>query len=228
MKRIVLFVFAFTFSIQTVLFAQSEKRNVDNFSAVSMGIAGDLYITQGSNKSLEIKGDPDDLEDIVTEVKNSTLVIRYKNRGWNIRRDRVSIYLTTPEISKISLGGSGKIMSENSISSDRLDISVSGSGKMILEVEADEIEASISGSGNMTLTGDADMVDLTISGSGSLDAEEMMVDRYQINISGSGKSRIKVGDELEARISGSGSVYYTGDPDKVISNVSGSGRVRKF
>jgi hypothetical protein len=37
-----------------------------------------------------------------------------------------------------------------------------------------------------------------------------------------------VGDQLDAKISGSGSVYYKGDPDKVISNVSGSGRVKKL
>jgi len=228
MKKIIVIILAAWMLIPLVLLAQSEKRKVESFRAISMGVPGDLYITQGNQLSLEVKGDPDDLEDLVTEVRNHTLVIKYDRIGWNFGRDRVTIYVTTPEISEISLGGSGKVISENVLQSDELELDVSGSGKMELQVEADEINASISGSGNITISGEADEVQLTISGSGNLDGEELMADRYHVRISGSGKSRIYVGDELEAEISGSGSVHYKGDPDRVISNVSGSGRVRKL
>jgi hypothetical protein len=228
MKKVIFLILASLLSIHFVLQAQSEKRNVGAFNAISMGVPGDLYITQGNQVSLEVKGDSDDLEDLITEVRNNTLVIKYERTGWNFGRDRITIYVTTPEISGISLGGSGKVISQNSLQSDRLDLSVSGSGKMELQVEADEIEASISGSGNMTISGDADEVQLTISGSGNMDAEELIADKYEVRISGSGRSRIHVGDQLDAKISGSGSVYYKGDPDKVISNVSGSGRVKKL
>lgn len=228
MKKVIFLILAFLLSIHFALQAQSEKRNVGAFNAISMGVPGDLYITQGNQVSVEVKGDSDDLEDLITEVRDNTLVIKYERIGWNFGRDRVTIYVTTPEISGISLGGSGKVISQNSLQSDRLDLSVSGSGKIELQVEADEIEASISGSGNMTISGDADQVQLTISGSGNMDAEELMADRYEVRISGSGRSRIHVGDQLDAKISGSGSVYYKGDPDKVISNVSGSGRVKKL
>jgi len=228
MKSIVIVFIVLLFSNYTVLRAQSEKRSVNPFSSISMGVAGDCYITQGNTVSLEVEGDEDDLEDLITEVRNETLYIKYERSGWNFRHDRVTIHVTTPEISEISLGGSGKVVSRNMLESDQLKISVSGSGKMTLNVNADDIQASISGSGNMTITGNADEVELTISGSGNMDAEELKVDRYEVRISGSGRSRIHVGDELEAKISGSGSVYYTGDPDKVISNVSGSGRVKKF
>ncbi|MBR9997718.1 MAG: DUF2807 domain-containing protein [Cyclobacteriaceae bacterium] len=228
MKRSLILTVAVIFSIHTALLAQSEKRNVEKFSAISMGVAGDLFITQGNRVSVEVKGDQDDLDDLITEVRNGTLQIRYEQGGWNFSRDRVSIYVTTPEISEISLGGSGKVISENTLEADHLDLSVSGSGRMELKINADELKTSISGSGNMALSGNATDVRLTISGSGSLDAEDMRADAYDVQISGSGKSRINVGQTLDARISGSGSVYYTGDPDKVISNVSGSGRVKKL
>jgi len=228
MKKIIVTILASLMFIPLALLAQSEKRKVESFHAISMGVPGDLYITQGNQLSLEVKGDPDDLEDLVTEVRNQTLVIKYDRSGWNFGRDRVTIYVTTPEISEISLGGSGKVISENVLQSDELELDVSGSGKMELQVEADKIDASISGSGNITFSGEADEVQLTISGSGNLDGEDLMADRYHVRISGSGRSRIYVGDELEAEISGSGSVYYKGDPDRVISNVSGSGRVRKL
>ena len=64
-------------SIETI--AQKETRQVNGFDEVSMGISGDLYLKQGSSTSLELQGDDDDLEDVITEVKNGKLVIKYRN-----------------------------------------------------------------------------------------------------------------------------------------------------
>lgn len=215
------------FSFESI--AQKEKRQVDGFDEVSMGISGDLYLKQGSTTSLELEGDSDDLEDVVTEVRNGTLVIKYKNNiGWSFGRDRVTIYLTMPEVSSVSLGGSGKIIGENTIESDDLYLSVSGSGKIELNVEVDDLTQKISGSGNIEVSGSADRAEISISGSGNLDALDMEVDQYEVKISGSGKCKINVGDSLEANISGSGSVYYKGDPDRIRSNVSGSGKVKPY
>ena len=209
--------------------AQKQKRQVGNFDKISLGIAADLYLTQGSLTSLELEGDTDDLEDIVTEVKNDELLIRYKNdRSWRFGRDRVTIYLTMQDIASVSLGGSGKIIGENSIEADNLSLSVSGSGRIELKIEADDLEQKISGSGSISISGEADRAEISISGSGNLEALDLEVDDCVVRISGSGRCKISVGDSLEANISGSGSVYYKGDPDRLISNVSGSGKVRPY
>lgn len=209
--------------------AQRQSRQVSGFEEISLGIAADLYLRQGSSIKLELEGDSDDLEDIITEVKGSALVIKYENnRRWRFGRDQVTIYLTMPDITAVSIGGSGKVIGENTIESDDLTLSVSGSGRMDLEVEADKLEQKISGSGSINVSGEADRVDIAISGSGNLDALDLEVDACVVKISGSGRCKISVGDSLEANISGSGSVYYKGDPDRLISNVSGSGKVRKY
>lgn len=216
---------AFSFQVD----AQRQKRPVDRFDKVSLGVAADLYLTQASQFNLELEGDSDDLEEIITEVRGDELLIKHKNnRGWNLSRDRVTIYISMPEVSSVSLGGSGKIIGENTIKSDDLSLSVSGSGSIRLKVEADEMLQKISGSGSIEVSGEADRVDVSISGSGDLDALDLEVDRYSVRISGSGKCRIFAGDVLEANISGSGSIYYKGDPDKIISNVSGSGKVKPY
>jgi hypothetical protein len=215
--------------ISVASLAQKERRQVDGFDEVSMGIAGDLYLRQGSATTLELEGDSDDLEDIITEVKSGKLIIRYKkNIGWNLRRERVTLYLTMSEVSSVSLGGSGKIIGENIIESDDLYLSVSGSGRINLALEADEVTQRISGSGNIEVSGEADHADISISGSGNLDALDLEVDHCVVKISGSGRCKITVGDSLEANISGSGSVYYKGNPDRIRSNVSGSGKVKPY
>jgi len=230
MKNSILITLFFCFLLITLeSVAQKENREVSGFDKVSLGISADLFLKQGSSYNLELEGDSDDLEDVITEVKGGSLIIKYRNdRGWKFGRDKVSIYLTMPEISSVSLGGSGKIIGENTIESDDLYLSVSGSGKIKLDLEADELTQKISGSGGIVVSGSADEAELFISGSGNLDALDLEVDHYVVRISGSGKCKINVGDSLEATISGSGSVYYKGDPDKIRSNVSGSGRVKPY
>ena len=109
-----------------------------------------------------------------------------------------------------------------------LDLSVSGSGDMEIDIDAGEVETGISGSGDVKLSGRALSNRVSISGSGKLDAEDLETDRYKIQISGSGSCRINANKEIDASVSGSGSIYYRGEPDKVYSSTSGSGRIRKL
>ena len=99
---------------------------------------------------------------------------------------------------------------------------------MELELASDDMEMRISGSGSIRLGGNAEEAEARISGSGKVKAEDLTVKVFSARISGSGSCYITATDEIEASISGSGSVYYAGDPDRVISNSSGSGKVRKM
>ncbi len=231
------------------VFGQKETRDVGSFHRISFGIPADLYLQQGDTQSVQLEGDHDDLDKIETEVVGGQLRIRIEDHSWwhwNFK-NQVTVYITVPDIDEVSLGGSGHIMGSGTIKSGDLRLSVSGSGKMELKVNSNSlkldvsgsgrmdlnvntknIDENISGSGGISLAGNADTADLEISGSGKLDATDLDVKTYDISISGSGRSNISVSEAITANISGSGSVLYKGSPDKVISRVSGSGKVRKM
>jgi hypothetical protein len=59
-------------------------------------------------------------------------------------------------------------------------------------------------------------------------AADLVTNKCDVRISGSGDVEINVTDELDASISGSGSVLYKGDPKKLNSHSAGSGKVRKM
>lgn len=217
--------FAFFVSIDSSQ-AQKETRDVDSFNKISFGISGNLYIKQGNTQSLVLEGD--DLDDIKTEVSNGKLRIKNKNSGWNWHRERVDVYITVRDLEGISLSGSGKVIGENTFKTGDLELSVSGSGEMELDIESDDVESGISGSGEIELTGMARTHHVSISGSGKLRADDLRVETYNIHISGSGSCRIYASKEIDASVSGSGSIYYKGDPDKVYSKASGSGKLRKI
>lgn len=210
-------------------FAQvKEKRDLDNFSSVAFGVAGEIIIEQGAQFSVSLEGDQDLLDAITTKVSNGKLLIR-KPDWRKARNKKLTVYIIMPEIDGLSMSGSGHLKNEGALNCDNLNIRVSGSGSIRLrDLSADELSISISGSGSVFAEGPgADLTDIGISGSGSISAENFRLNTADVSISGSGRCKVWVEDALVARISGSGSLYYKGDPN-IDAKSSGSGRVKSF
>lgn len=147
----------------------------------------------------------------------------------------------------LNVSGSGSLMLEADASGDvGADVSgsgriefkgkcrdfesrVSGSGRVKLDVTIGQMASlSVSGSGKIQATGSAQEVKAGISGSGEILAANLVTDKVDVRISGSGDLEINVNKELDAHISGSGTVTYKGNPAHVNSHSSGSGHVRKM
>ena len=215
----------------TISFGQRRTIDVDSFDELSLGISATLYLKQGSSESVEIECDDDVFDDIEFEQRGDELVIKKEGRwnwrdGW--RRSDVTIYVTMKDIEELSVSGSGSIESKGTLTTEDLRLAISGSGDMELDIESNDLDLRISGSGSLNLNGDAREAEAKISGSGRVKAKDLTVNIFEASISGSGSCYITVNDEVNANISGSGSVYYAGDPDKVRSNSSGSGKIRKM
>jgi hypothetical protein len=248
-----------------------ETRNVSTFTKISFRVPGKLYLRQGSPQKVEIEGKKDLLEEIETEVSGGKLVIgkegRWMNWTWG-SNDNVTVYITVKDIEGISVAGSGDVIGETKIMARNLDLNVSGSGNMKVEIDASgDVEGDVSGSGDLYIKGrcasfesdvsgsgkvnlalnianDADFgisgsgkieasgtasrVKASISGSGKVFASNLETNSCEIRISGSGDIEINVKNEIDATISGSGTVSYKGNPNKINSHSSGSGKVRKM
>jgi len=228
----ILFIAGTGMSKKTTVFSEDKKEEckVADFSEMSISVSADVELRQGNASKVILEGDEDDLDNIETKVKGDKLIIKSKrsfNFGWN---DRVKIYITTREIEEIDVSGSADVKGKTKISSQDIELEVSGSGKIDLpELESSKIEASISGSGNIVLGGKktARELEVDISGSGKMDAEQLTAETGDIEISGSGKCRVDISNSLKAGISGSGRVNYKGNPT-VNADISGSGKVRPY
>jgi hypothetical protein len=106
---------------------------------------------------------------------------------------------------------------------------VSGSGKVNIRLAiSNGADFGVSGSGKIYASGSAQRVNTSISGSGKVLAADLVANSCEIRISGSGDVEINVKEALDATISGSGSISYRGNPSKINSHASGSGKVSKL
>lgn len=211
--------------------AQKQTRNVGPFEGVKLGMSANLYVKQGSASSVVIEASEEALEHIKTEVKGGILVIKQDSdwnwwKSWKARN--VKIYITNPTFEHLSVNGSGNIQGENTLESKTMYVGISGSGELDLDIKAVDLESKISGSGNMDLRGSARNTRFFISGSGNLDAENLASENCEVRISGSGNCRVQVDNSLDSRVSGSGNIYYRGNPEKLSNKTSGSGSIKKI
>jgi hypothetical protein len=197
---------------------------VGNFDAVSAGGEFEIYLSQGPTKDISLEGQENVLTEVSTQVRNNKLYIEFEKNRVRLNKP-VRVYLTTPQLTGISMSGANSVRSLTDWQVTDLDINASGNSSIYLNVKgAKTIETDISGSVNMELNGDAEFQEIDISGSGNIKAFNLTTKTADIDISGSGKCEVTVSDKIEAKLSGSGRVRYKGSPT-VDTNISGSGSV---
>lgn len=204
-----------------------ETRDLKGFTKVGFGVSGNLYINFGPEFKVVLEGEKSDLEDIITEVSGEKLVIKKENWRHNMN-EKVTVYITMPELEGLAVSGSGKAEISDAVKSTDLSLDVSGSGKIFTTgVMVSNLDCRISGSGDIIMNGDGTSAktDISISGSGNYTGEQLKSESADIRISGSGSCICNVKESLTAHISGSGNVSYLGNP-RIDARVSGSGHVR--
>ena len=209
-----------------------ETRLVRDFDQVRLKGPGTLKITQCGEESLTIHAPGYALEDIQSEVIDGELHLGYRSRKvitLAVHREVISYDLKLKDLRGLTVNGSGKVLVPD-LDNDQLNVKLMGSAHIDLQkLTADHIEVVLSGSGTISVKGDVESQQVKISGSGDYRSPNLVSDLADISLSGSGRAVIKVNAELNANISGSGSISYIGYPE-VYKQVSGSGkliRVRK-
>jgi hypothetical protein len=230
--RISAVIFLFAFCLLTVTAnAEEQTRNVGPFSEISLRVAAKLHLEQSAKQNLEIVAKSSTLEELITEVKDGKLIIRFPNENlfWkNFQPGDITIYVSCPEIKGLGISGSGDIIAEEEIKSKSLNLGVSGSGNIRLDnLNAEKIIGTISGSGDIVLAGTTAAQDLsiTISGSGNLKAINYSANDVSVRILGSGNVGIEAKKNLYVRLGGSGNVTYKGHP-MIDQSIAGSGKVK--
>lgn len=93
-------------------------------------------------------------------------------------------------------------------------------------LDQDRLNMAISGTGRIVAGGRIDRLDLSISGSGDADLADATVQRANINIAGSGNARVTPRDEANIHVAGSGNVRMAAAPARLRQFVTGSGGAR--
>ncbi|WP_452220688.1 head GIN domain-containing protein [Lacinutrix salivirga] len=187
----------------------------------------DFVLEEGTEGKITIKGEENLLEYIVVEVKGNELIIKTENNTTlkTSRNNTITITIPFKSIDKVTLTGSGDITSKDTIKENRFETSVSGSGDIILDVQAKSIKAKVTGSGDLTLTGNTEDLEASVTGSGDFHGFKLNASNTEASVTGSGDVEVVSTKKLKAKVTGSGDIDYKGNPSTINTKITGSGDI---
>lgn len=205
----------------------TEKIETGSFSSVALSGSMNVQVRQDNSNGVSIRTDENLIPLIEVFVDGSTLVVR-EMKGYNLRPSKeLVIYVSAPVFREIAVSGSGNIISDNAITgSESLNMKLSGSGTIDMEVDLPKIMTSVSGSGTVMLSGRSNDLEIDLSGSGSIKCFELESDNVSLDLSGSADAEVTANQNLDVHVSGAADVMYRGNA-KVKKSISGSGSVKK-
>jgi hypothetical protein len=202
-----------------------EERPVGNFEELSVAGSMDVYLSDGPVKDAIIEAESNLIPYLEFISNGKKLKVKFRDNVKINNKEAVNVYLATPDVQKISMVGSGQIVSQDTLASDHeLSVHAVGSGNVHLMIDAPELSAELTGSGDMHLSGRVDKADINLMGSGDYNAKELISMENDVNIVGSGDAWLQGGDKLDVSILGSGDVHYSGNP-VIESSILGSGEL---
>ncbi|ASU36033.1 head GIN domain-containing protein [Mucilaginibacter xinganensis] len=232
MKRIAYTLFAAVLLSSATLKASAqseESRQVSGFNSIASGGAFDVHVKINGTESLKIQGDADAVKEIETKVEDGHLQVKFRHHdNWNHENyGPIHIYITAKSLSGLANAGSGSIKVEGTVSGDKVNVVLSGSGSISSAVKAGDFHVVLSGSGSINLTGSADETKISISGSGDVNGKEFKTNTASVAIAGSGNAHLGADKSISASIVGSGNVVYNGNATISDTRTVGSGRLSR-
>lgn len=217
-------------SLDVTYTQQSGKPKVEIYTSDNIVDLLDIYVKNGklnlgfkknvkvSYNKLEIRVTSEDLNAVnvagsgdfkfTNGLKTDQLKMNVAGSG-----DITASNIQCSQVFTANVAGSGDIECKQLKAAD-MDISVAGSGDLKIEnAQVTSANASVAGSGTVKISGSADKANYSVAGSGDLYASDFKVQDISASVAGSGDIKCHAVEHLKARVSGSGTIGYKGNPE---------------
>lgn len=219
--------------------AQTTKKTLElpEFKSIYVNSNYTVYVKQTNKQEVIVEA----LTEIYTltdiHVENGVLMVNVERKPDNTNKSiwakiddikvnpTMKVTVSVKSLSELQVNGGGKIIAENSLGTNYVNLSISGNGSMDLDLKGDVIKAEVSGSGKMTLRGYATSIDALVSGSGSINGFNCALETAKAKVSGTGLCELNVTNNLDALVLGSGTIKHKGNTKTVQKKVYGAGLV---
>ncbi len=210
---------------------EREKRELGAFKEIEVGSTFTVEINKGNTYTVELESDSEDLEKVITTVKNGELIIKMSGNDWwsqSKKRSNIKLYITTPELVGLEASGNTQVKVLDVFQVADFDLDLSGASQVSIELECSgTLEIESSGATTLNLKGKAGSGDVEASGASNIKADDFNFINLDLDLSGASMASVGVSDTLNVEASGAATVKYSGNPKSIDINSSGASKVSK-
>ncbi len=207
----------------------TEVRVATPFSYLHMNNNVDVFLTYDQNYAIEVRAGKNIIPGIKTTIQGNTLTISNENtcnwvRSYN---SPIEVYISVPKLDSIVYQSSGNLTSVNQFVGDSIKLDVlEGAGSINLWIEMIKSRINLSyGTTDLTIKGYSHINYLYAEGYGPADLSELQTEFTYMTNNSTNNCRVRSRLQLHVEIFNVGDVYYSGDPQEIHTDITGTGKL---
>ncbi len=188
-----------------------------NYDELEIHGSAQVSICDSCDFDLQFTGSQSDYENLSAQVSGGRLIINGGNG---------QVVLGNHHLKYIELKGSSSITGDSIMhTSYSLIIDAKGNSSVNLSVAMHDLNIFTAGTADVIVDGEALNLHFETNGSSTINSLGIEAENAFSTLSGSGLIELYTSDSLYARVNGSGTIRYKGEPTFVDSEVTGSGAI---
>jgi len=203
---------------------KQTREVTENFTSVKVSEGINLFLSQDDETSVVVEADENIQNLLKTKVENGTLKIYFSDAVGKATRN---VYVSMPEIKKITASSAADIKTETRISSDDLTIDASSGADIKADIETANLTCESSSGADIDLTGTCKTANFHASSGADIDAKELDCETATAHASSGSDISVFAVKSLTANASSGADVSYYGNPEKIEVNTSSGGDINK-
>jgi hypothetical protein len=184
--------------------ASTQARSLPPFTGVDLAASNNVVVHVGATQSVIVHADTNLLSRVTTRVRSGTLVIGTTPGNLSAKAP-MFVAVNLPSLDALTLRGDG-------------NITVTG-------INSRDLTVVLPGSGNIQATGTTTRLDVTMSGEGTVLLRQLIARDVKAALSGDGTIILTATHSLNASVSSSGTILYSGNPPHVTTKLTGKGTI---
>lgn len=209
-----------------------QDRTVTPFDSIALYDNVDLVITQDTTIGVRVEAGQNIISGITTTVTDNTLTIHNNNScNWLRSYDKpIRVHVSVVTLQKLHYESAGNVSSTNTIHAGHFYLDLWG-GCGVVDMDLYAFEGTFIqhlGTADMVLHGICKISSVYAGDFGRLNLGALESDYCFVINNSSNDCYVKATKLLDATIGSLGNIYYTGSPDSLFTQVTGSGAVLPF
>jgi len=191
--------------------------NFAGFNEVRVSSKFRVFIEQGDEYEVMLKGNERDLDDIYIRRNGNSLQVKHRDHEWgwwdpDTWKDDIALYVKMPNLEGLDLSGACKAKIAGFKEGD-LEIELTGASEIDANISPDYLTLDLVGASKVTLDGEARKVKVDMAGASKIKAYDFRAEIMELYLAGASSAKVYVTEELKVDASGVSTVTYKGRPD---------------
>lgn len=205
--------------------AKTETRTMGPFDKVKAGNGINVTLIEDNVEKIDIHIVNTETSDVITQLEGKTIVLKMKTM---LKTGiAVQVYVHYKKLTEVHAGGGASIDADNTLTADKLSLSVGADASIEMEVDVKNLNANLI-AGRIELTGEAISQQVVANTAARYNAGSLLSKEAFVKANTGAQATVNVTDRISGTAGGGGRVYYSGNPAKVEKSESLGGKVEEL